>query len=269
MQQLQPADIADAELSRIDAIAVNTLKNCMQRVFEDGPKRDRRLWIGDLRLEALANHYTFGNAALVRRCLYLFAASDRNQYGIMPGFVYENPIFCSGDWYMADYSLMFICTLCDLYTHTGDIATFDDLYPIACEILDVLDATKNEQGLVTSQSGDFFIDWCDGLNRCAASQGVYLYTLDIWCAALEAMGRAEQAAPYRRRLLEGRAAAVQTQVQSAPDLQAPVHAGQVVGSVRVTLDGELLADIPLRAVREIPAMDWAAAMYRLLAALLC
>ena len=42
-------------------IAVNTLKNCMQRVFEDGPKRDRRLWIGDLRLEALANYYTFEN----------------------------------------------------------------------------------------------------------------------------------------------------------------------------------------------------------------
>ena len=27
----------------------------MQDVFEDGPKRDRRLWLGDLRLEALAN----------------------------------------------------------------------------------------------------------------------------------------------------------------------------------------------------------------------
>lgn len=29
--------------------------DCMQSVFEDGPKRDRRLWLGDLRLQALAS----------------------------------------------------------------------------------------------------------------------------------------------------------------------------------------------------------------------
>jgi hypothetical protein len=31
----------------------------MQEVFEDGPKRDRRLWLGDLRLQALVNDVTF------------------------------------------------------------------------------------------------------------------------------------------------------------------------------------------------------------------
>lgn len=39
----------------IDAVARRTLRNCMQDVFEDGPKRDRRLWLGDLRLQAQAN----------------------------------------------------------------------------------------------------------------------------------------------------------------------------------------------------------------------
>lgn len=33
---------------------MKTLADCMQDVFEDGPKRDRRLWLGDLRLQALA-----------------------------------------------------------------------------------------------------------------------------------------------------------------------------------------------------------------------
>ncbi|GAB7169398.1 hypothetical protein TUA1478L_13940 [Lactiplantibacillus plantarum] len=46
----------------------------MQDVFEDGPKRDRRLWIGDLRLQALANYATFKDTDLVKRCLYLFGA---------------------------------------------------------------------------------------------------------------------------------------------------------------------------------------------------
>src|SRR5690606_15739859 len=36
-------DTRDAQLRRIDEISVLTLRNCMQEVFEDGPKRDRRL----------------------------------------------------------------------------------------------------------------------------------------------------------------------------------------------------------------------------------
>jgi alpha-L-rhamnosidase len=33
-------------LKSIDAIGVSTLRDCMQTSFEDGPKRDRRLWLG-------------------------------------------------------------------------------------------------------------------------------------------------------------------------------------------------------------------------------
>ncbi|MBQ7314776.1 MAG: hypothetical protein IJW83_02050 [Clostridia bacterium] len=203
---LKPFEITDDELGAIDRVAVNTLKNCMQRVFEDGPKRDRRLWIGDLRLEALANYYTFDNISLVKRCLYLFAAAERNEYGILPGFVYENPIFCSGSWFLIDYSLMFVCTLCDLYSHTRDTKTFHDLYPIAKSILDVLDATKDDEGLVTTRSGDVFIDWCQGLKKGSALEGIYLYTLDRWCEVLESIGNEDDAALYRARLEQGRAA---------------------------------------------------------------
>ncbi|WP_390580761.1 hypothetical protein [Paenibacillus illinoisensis] len=46
------------EMANIDRVAVQT-RDCMQSVFEDCPKRDRRLWIGDLRLQALVNYETF------------------------------------------------------------------------------------------------------------------------------------------------------------------------------------------------------------------
>ena len=206
MASLKPFETVNEELLAIDRISVNTLKNCMQRIFEDGPKRDRRLWIGDLRLEALANYYTFENIPLVKRCLYLFAASDKNEYGIMPGFIYENPVFSSGNWFLIDYSLMFICTLCDLYSHTGDEETFLDLYPIAKSILDVLDETKDCDGLVTDKSGGAFIDWCHGLSKNSSLEGIYLYTLDRLCEALEAIG--EDTSEYRARLEEGRAASL-------------------------------------------------------------
>ena len=59
--QLPKINTPDEVLLKMDSVAVHTLKNCMHRVFEDGPKRDRRLWTGDLRLEALTNYYTYKN----------------------------------------------------------------------------------------------------------------------------------------------------------------------------------------------------------------
>lgn len=56
----------EEELKKIYEVSVKTLAECMQDVFEDGPKRDRRLWIGDLRLQALANYVTFDNVELVK-----------------------------------------------------------------------------------------------------------------------------------------------------------------------------------------------------------
>ena len=56
----------------------------MQDVFEDGPKRDRRLWIGDLRLQARTNYATFKNYDLVKRCMYLFAGLTRADGKIGP-----------------------------------------------------------------------------------------------------------------------------------------------------------------------------------------
>lgn len=34
-----------------DYANISKLRDCMQTVFEDGPRRDRRLWMGDLRLQ--------------------------------------------------------------------------------------------------------------------------------------------------------------------------------------------------------------------------
>ena len=117
MSALKPFDAGDEELAAMDRVSIQTLRNCMQRVFEDGPKRDRRLWIGDLRLEALANYYTFGNLELTRRCLYLFGAAERNQYGVMPGYIYENPVFVTGYWITASCS----STPCAICTPTRGI----------------------------------------------------------------------------------------------------------------------------------------------------
>lgn len=182
---LKKYSIKDEELNKIDLTAVNTLKNCMQRVFEDGPKRDRRLWIGDLRLEALTNYYTFDKLSVVRRCLYLFAAADTNSCGFIPGYVYENPSFVSGYWFLMDYALLYVVCACDYYMHTKDLITFNDIYPVIKKQMNAADAAIDKDGIISIKDDcDAFIDWCEGLEKITSLHGVYLYTLKSLIAVL-------------------------------------------------------------------------------------
>ena len=183
---LKSAKTEDALLKRIDRVATNTLKECMQTFFEDGPKRDRRLWIGDLRLEALTNYYTFNNLEIVKRCLYLFAAGERNESGFLPSFVYETPYYHSGATHIEDYALLYVVSVCDYFEHTGDMDVVNDLLEICKLQLESFSATLDEKLIATKQDGWFaFIDWCPGLECMTALQGVYLYTLERFAELLK------------------------------------------------------------------------------------
>ena len=254
VSSLLPYESADKELSEIDRVGVNTLKNCMQRVFEDGPKRDRRLWIGDLRLEALANYYTFRDTSLVKRCLYLFAAAKRNSLGFLPGFVYENPIYYEGNWYIVDYSMMYVNSLCDYYRHVGDREVFDELYPLAREIMQSANNLLDSDGILIVPENDMFIDWCAGLKKQAAHFGVYLYTLDNLVRTLSDIGSSDTEI-YKARLEKGRADAKRVFyneerkafVNERDEWQYSVHtaAWMVLGGV---VDGDAAGRIMLDAV---------------------
>lgn len=193
VSRLTAADTNDPLLQKIDEISTYTLKECMQTFFEDGPKRDRRLWIGDFRLEALANYDTFDNRELVKRCLYLFAAGDYDHLGFLPSYIYETPYYFSGRTHIADYALLYVVTVCDYYQHTKDAATIADLLPICKHQLQSFHNILDENGIVTMQNGWFtFIDWCQGLRALTSLQGVYLYTLERFAQLLESIGDTEK-----------------------------------------------------------------------------
>ena len=260
VSKLIPYASRDAELAEIDRVAVNTLKNCMQRVFEDGPKRDRRLWIGDLRLEALANYYTFRDTALVKRCLYLFAAADRNSLGFLPAFVYENPVYFMGEWHIVDYSMMYVNSLCDYLNHIGDREVFDELYPLVRSIMDAADSHLDEDGILIVPEDDMFIDWCVGLKKQAAHFGVYLYTLDNLASTLESISHSD-AKMFRERLSKGRSDAKRVFwneeksafVNERDENQYSVHANawMVLGGV---VDGEVAKKVMTDVVDSVDSV---------------
>jgi hypothetical protein len=175
--------------------------------------------------------------------LYLFAAADCDGDGILPGFLYENPIFVSGSWHLRDYALLYAVTLCDYYLHTGDKETFLDVYPVAKRQMDAIFNKIDENGIVSDKS-NIFIDWKDGLEKTTCLQGVYLYALKSLCKTLEALGHGD-AEVYNTRYENAREAALRHLYNSNEDSfaneydnnQISVHAAvwMILGGV---VDGE-------------------------------
>ena len=122
MESVKPVDFGDPLLNQIDLVSRKTLKECMQDVYEDGPKRDRRMWLGDLRLQARANYYTFKNYDLAKRCMYIFAGLLFNE-GKLSACVFTEPEMEPDDTYLLDYALFFSSVLLDYYEATDDLET--------------------------------------------------------------------------------------------------------------------------------------------------
>ncbi len=169
-----PETVPD-KLRRIDAVSLATLRDCMQTAFEDGPRRDQRLWIGDLRLQALTNYVSFKNFALVRRCMYLLAGFPRED-GLLHGDVFEKPRPTAAGDVLLDYAALFVAVLADYVSASRDKVTGRELWPVAKRQLELIAKDLDPRGvLVPPKNVWVFIDWQDGLDRDAAMHGVLLY----------------------------------------------------------------------------------------------
>ena len=187
-------------MQRIDAVSIATLRDCMQTTFEDGPRRDRRLWIGDLRLQALTNYHTFKSNDVVRRCLYLFASLPRPD-GLVAACVFEKPAARYGGLHIVDYAALFNVTLQDYVEATGDVETARDLWPAAKRQLELIGRDVNAEGLyVDPKNMWIFIDWSDSLDRNAAIQGVLIYAWRKTLALARRIGREAEVADYAARI---------------------------------------------------------------------
>lgn len=176
--KILPYNSADERKKQIDTIAVRTLHNCMQTVFEDGPKRDRRLWIGDLRMQALANYETYQMNDMVKACLYFFGALPLEN-GKVGACVFLEPEIEIDDTQMYDYSLLFIAAVRDYYRATGDEEAVTDLWEVCKKQIEISRMQLDENNLVmdSDKLGWCFVDWNLNLNKQASAQGIYLYAL--------------------------------------------------------------------------------------------
>lgn len=197
----EPLKLEDEELQNIYDVGVKTLADCMQDVFEDGPKRDRRLWLGDLRLQALANYATFDQTDLVKRCLYLFAGMTTEE-GKISANVFVKPKNVPDDTFLFEYSLFFISTLYDLYMAHQEMDLVKELYPVAKKQMDITLAMFDDKGkLIPDEDYPVFVDWSNDFNKDTAGQAEVIYVLKQFLVLAELAGEKDLIS-YQNRLYD-------------------------------------------------------------------
>ncbi|MBM4149845.1 MAG: hypothetical protein FJ224_12515 [Lentisphaerae bacterium] len=148
---------SDARINQIWDLCRYTTKLCMQTFYEDGIKRDGLLWVSDYRQQFLSNWTPFGDAALARRSLVMFAASQMSNGFIpacaaaagghqhndgghhypegvsyMPGIPFT---FGTAKCLLVHYSSDYLSCLLDYVLHTGDAALLEIVWPTVERLL--------------------------------------------------------------------------------------------------------------------------------------
>lgn len=185
----------EEKFRKINEVSLRTLRDCMQLVYEDGPKRDRRLWLGDLRLQALVNYASFKDLSLVKKCLYLFAGLT-NEKGLVPSCLYTKPENISGDIYLADYCMIFMACLWDYYEFTGDTALCSELFDVAfSQFRIVFEERLLPDGTIKDDDSWWvFIDWDDyNLSRGLAAGAEFSYFLTYAIKMAKLLDRQQEA----------------------------------------------------------------------------
>jgi hypothetical protein len=192
--KLAPYAPASAEDAALDRVARATLRDCMQTVFEDGPKRDRRLWLGDLRLQALANYATYRNYDLVKRSLYILAGTCTD-LGLVGTCAFEQPQPVRGGNSILDYTALFAPTVLEYLEASGDRATAEDLWPLVVKQLDFTLEPVNPDGLLLTPKGWWcFIDWHRTLDKQASEHAIVLVGLKATQRLAEKLGKTDEVA---------------------------------------------------------------------------
>ncbi|MFC6644189.1 hypothetical protein ACFQBQ_00990 [Granulicella cerasi] len=187
-------------LRRIDEVSLATLRDCMLTVFEDGPRRDQRLWLGDLRVQALVNYVSFQNYELVKRSIYLLAAFPEDS-GLLRACVFEKPEPHRSNNTILDYAALFVPTLLEYAHASGDVATAKDLYPVAKLQLELLSKNVNAEGLFVDPKNIWiFIDWRKDLDKTGCVQGVMIYSYRKAIELAKLTGHHEDIAGYEERI---------------------------------------------------------------------
>jgi alpha-L-rhamnosidase len=138
---------SDPLLNRIWETGAYTAHLCMQDGIWDAVKRDRGRWAGDLGVEGRVISTVFGNPRLTEETLSALAPDTGHDVNGIPG-----------------YSALWITSLFDLYSRSGDKTFVASERDALLRVLATMDASLDATGLFTNAKHQWlFIDWAPDL----------------------------------------------------------------------------------------------------------
>ncbi|MGI6243714.1 MAG: glycoside hydrolase [Prevotella sp.] len=248
-------------------VSENTLRGCMQGVFEDGPKRDQRLWMGDLYLQALANSASFKQFDMTKRCLYLLAGLANPNNGLLYSNMVEYPKPHAQQTFFVDYALSYVLTLSDYLNATNDKETATDLWPVAKRQVEaVLEKAVDHNHLYSNTGYQFkgmpvsilFFDWApNSLDTHAAIQSYLPYVMDRLCDIASKIGKGDEVArlPRQANLMRKAGRRAYWDAKNQTVVSGPERQQSVTGTSWAVLGDMLTAKEARRAIRHVLASE--------------
>jgi hypothetical protein len=180
-------ECSDPLMNQIWQVSRHTLRLCMQHFYEDGIKRDRALWMGDTRVEALVNYYVFGDTRLIADSLEQLAAIQREDGAIPAVGPQPNTLL------LPDYCAYWISGLWDYYAYSGDLKAVKKMWPNLLRQVEWFQKQQDEHRLLPNAERKewwTFIDWADLDKRgeVAALNCVWHQALDEAARLARAVG---------------------------------------------------------------------------------
>jgi alpha-L-rhamnosidase len=138
---------SDPQLNRIWEVGAYTAHLCMQDGIWDAPKRDRGRWAGDLEIEGRVISAAFGDKTLMEETLRALVPSERAHVNGIPG-----------------YSALWVTSLYDLYSRSGDKAFVASERVALVQILATMDGSLDARGVFNNAKHQWlFVDWAPDL----------------------------------------------------------------------------------------------------------
>lgn len=193
---------SDELLNDIWRTGRKTLHFCMQEYYLDAVKRDRMLWVGDTRAEALYNYYLFGDTALFRFCWDEMAKCAYAD-GAIPSAWGE------GSSLLWDYNAWWVVAFHDYYLHSGDADFLRKHADSICRATDFMLPYCGKDGLYSLPENPY-PSWMVVLDNAVGvssfHNALFLRALETALEACELSGNTAGAEKYRNRLAVSRPA---------------------------------------------------------------
>lgn len=185
---------SDPVLDAAWQIGTHTVQISAEDTFIDTPRRERAGWLADMRPEAVAAYYAFGDYALARHSIELFFKSQDQPGRFLPTGS-DNPGWLLSRYpsidphRMPDYNVAMTGILHDYLMHSGDVSLLEQLWPQYQKLVKHHDYFRRDDGLYEFRPYEHnhgtynLTDWAPTDNRGAAASLTMHYADHLRMAA--------------------------------------------------------------------------------------